>query len=89
MAKLHGAKVLNGLGRASAFTRNVRTAPATEQGEQGGPLLTQDGGFQECFLNICLRFCKERRDKKKKSLDIFKKTKMRMSNSFHFNHASV
>lgn len=55
MAKLHGAKVLSGLGRAGAFTRNVKKALATEQGEQGGPLLIQDCGFQECFLNNCLR----------------------------------
>lgn len=36
MAKLHGAKVLSGLGRAAAFTRNVKKALAAEQGEQGG-----------------------------------------------------
>lgn len=55
IAKLHGAKVLSGLGRAGAFTRNVKTALATEQRVQGGPLLMQDCGFQEFFLNNCLR----------------------------------
>lgn len=71
MAKLHGAKVLSGLGRAAAFTRNVKKALAAEQGEQGGPLLTQDCGFQECFPNICRRFYKEKMDKKKNAIKYF------------------
>lgn len=27
--------------------------PATKKGKQGGPVLTQDHGFQKWFVNIC------------------------------------
>lgn len=45
MPKLHGAKVLSGLGRAGPFTRNAfapKKPPATKKGKQGGSLLIQE-----------------------------------------------